>query len=247
MGTDYAEKERSFISGLKDDTGRDLTDWMRAIEEENLSNRNDIIDWLRQQGFPFARASWLERIHHNGGRLIYADGEVGPSKLHAANQVAQTQKPQVFPFAGRPPARAAEARATADAATPPPILAAAAKGSAPSADSDVATLLAAAKGLRPLAEVLISEIRRTVRDTEITAAPPLILLSAPRRYAALLTSAKELKLFADFGSGAPRAKRAEATKTFTPPYAQAILLNDVRQIDADLMALIASAHQRAAG
>ena len=101
--------------------------------------------------------------------------------------------------------------------------------------------------MRPLAEVLISEIRRTVRDTEITAAPPLILLSAPRRYAALLTSAKELKLFADFGSGAPRAKRAEATKTFTPPYAQAILLNDVRQIDADLMALIASAHQRAAG
>lgn len=74
MSTDWREKEREFLSGLKPDTGRDLGEWMRVIAAQNLPHRNDIIDWLRQQGFTFARASWLERIHHNAGRPIYLDG-----------------------------------------------------------------------------------------------------------------------------------------------------------------------------
>ena len=45
---------------------------MAAIAESGRTERNDIIDWLRHQGFQFSWASWLERIHHNGGRLIYA-------------------------------------------------------------------------------------------------------------------------------------------------------------------------------
>ena len=73
MSTDYAEKERDFIASLNEDTGRDLDGWMAAISESGFSERNAIIDWLRHQGSQFARASWLERIHHNGGRLIYAD------------------------------------------------------------------------------------------------------------------------------------------------------------------------------
>ena len=73
MATDYGEKERAFIDGLKENSGRDLDEWMAAITEQNLPHRNDIIDWLRQQGFMFSKASWLERIHHNGGRPIYAD------------------------------------------------------------------------------------------------------------------------------------------------------------------------------
>ena len=36
-----------------------------------LSDKNEIIDWLREQSLPFARASWLERIHRNGGKPIY--------------------------------------------------------------------------------------------------------------------------------------------------------------------------------
>ena len=48
---------------------------MTAIAGSRSDNRNDIIDWLRQQGFTFAHASWLERIHHNGGRLIYEGGD----------------------------------------------------------------------------------------------------------------------------------------------------------------------------
>ena len=80
MSTDWREKEREFLTGLKADTGRDLEEWMRAIAAQNLPHRNDIIDWLRQQGFPFARASWLERVHHNAGRPIYCD----PADLHVA-------------------------------------------------------------------------------------------------------------------------------------------------------------------
>lgn len=73
MSTDWREKEREFLNGLKADTGRDLAEWMCVIAAQNLPHRNHIIDWLRQQGFMFARASWLERVHHNGGRPIYCD------------------------------------------------------------------------------------------------------------------------------------------------------------------------------
>lgn len=73
MSTDYEDKEREFLEYLKADTGRDLAEWMHAITKANLAHRNEIIDWLRQQGFIFSWASWLERIHHNGGRPIYLD------------------------------------------------------------------------------------------------------------------------------------------------------------------------------
>ena len=73
MATDFGEKERAFIDGLKENTGRDLGEWMQAIAAPSLPQRNDIIDWLRHKGFMFSKASWLERIHHNGGKPIYAD------------------------------------------------------------------------------------------------------------------------------------------------------------------------------
>lgn len=73
MSTDWREKEREFLTSLKADSGRDLGEWMRVISAQNLRHRNDIIDWLRQNGFTFARASWLERIHHNAGRPVYLD------------------------------------------------------------------------------------------------------------------------------------------------------------------------------
>lgn len=84
MSTDWREKERQFLTSLKADTGRDLGEWMRVIAAQNLPHRNDIIDWLRQQGFAFARASWLERIHHNQGRPIYLDAaELAPAASQA--------------------------------------------------------------------------------------------------------------------------------------------------------------------
>ncbi len=72
--------EGNFVASLKEDTGRDLDGWMIAIRHSGHSDRNEIIDWLRHQGFQFSWASWLERIHHNGGRLVYGDdvGNVPP-------------------------------------------------------------------------------------------------------------------------------------------------------------------------
>jgi predicted transport protein len=65
-------EEREFLAGLKARTGRDLAEWMAAIAAQGFQDKNEIIDWLRIEGLPFARASWLERIHRNGGKPIHA-------------------------------------------------------------------------------------------------------------------------------------------------------------------------------
>src|SRR5262245_7947963 len=69
---DERQEEREFLEGLKARTGHDLADWMARIAANGFSDKNEIIDWLRAEGLPFARASWLERIHRNGGVPIYA-------------------------------------------------------------------------------------------------------------------------------------------------------------------------------
>jgi hypothetical protein len=71
MAGDEREEEREFLAELKARSGRDLAEWMAAITAQGFADKNETIDWLRAQGFPFARASWLERIHNNGGRPIY--------------------------------------------------------------------------------------------------------------------------------------------------------------------------------
>ncbi len=242
MATDYAEKERAFIAGLGEDTGRDLSGWMQAIRGAKLENRNDIIDWLREQGFPFARASWLERIHHNGGRLIYADDEAAAPQTNAGSKVGATaETAPVFPFAGKPPERPSPAKDAQETA------AAIVLTRPPEADAaGVADVLAAAKGLRPLAEVVIGAVKRSVTAAELQPAPPLLSFAAPKPFAALLPGAKDLRLYGDFGAS-PRVKRAEQNKTFSPPYAQVIVLNDVRQVDDDFAKLIAAAHVRTNG
>jgi hypothetical protein len=67
MTADERDEERRFLAELKARSGRDLPEWMAAISAQGFADKNDTIDWLRAQGFPFARASWLERIHTNGG------------------------------------------------------------------------------------------------------------------------------------------------------------------------------------
>ena len=71
MPRDEEEEEREFLADLEARTGRNLAEWMAAIAAQNFADKNEAIDWLRGQGIPFARASWLERIHSNGGRPIY--------------------------------------------------------------------------------------------------------------------------------------------------------------------------------
>jgi hypothetical protein len=89
MPGDEVEEEREFLAELKARSGRGLDEWMAAIAAQGFADKNETIDWLRTQGFPFARASWLERIHKNGGRPIYGE----PPPRAAASEVPQSATP----------------------------------------------------------------------------------------------------------------------------------------------------------
>ena len=105
MSNDEREEERDFLEGLKARTGRDLGQWMAAIAAAGFSDKNEIIDWLRAEGLPFARASWLERIHRNGGKPIYA------TALPAASAAEGTARGDTQPAAPVPrPEPALQAR-----------------------------------------------------------------------------------------------------------------------------------------
>ena len=225
MSTDYAEMERDFIASLKEDTGRDLAGWMLAIGECGHSDRNAIIDWLRHQGFQFSWASWLERIHHNGGRLIYAD-EVGQ-----APPIARAKPPDVTAHATRSFQNIARP-------SPPPRVT---SPTAP-ASRGVEHLLADAKGLRPLADLVLREIARTVPDVEFTANGSFIAMGAPQTFAALVPSSKALRLYANFGAaGVHRAKAADAVNRSATTFSEMLVLDDARSVDEDFLRLIRAA------
>jgi hypothetical protein len=222
MSTDYAEKEREFIGGLSEDTGRDLAQWMAAISASGHSERNAIIDWLRHQGFQFAKASWLERIHHNGGRLIYGGG------------VERR----------REPAQASAAAANVPNDAPPkrgPVSAPRPSASSP-LDDDIKRLLAEAKGLRPLAEHVLRETARAIPEVEFGATSQFVMMSAPFPFAALLPGPKKLRLYANFGAaGGGRIKAAETVNKSAPPFAQMLLLDDARSIDEEFVRMMRAA------
>ncbi len=252
MGTDYAEKEREFIDSLAADTGRSLDLWMQAITAAGHAQRNDIIDWLRQQGFAFPKASWLERIHHNGGRLIYADdGTGGP--LHTRRLRAAARTAEISPAESM--LQIADT-ATANAPASPPGKSAANSVSdnasrddvlPGSRDSDIALFLGAAKGLKPLAEFVLREIETAVPGPSFTVTTPYLTIAAPAAFAALYPAPKELRLYADFGAASGvRVRKAEAsTARGTPPFPEVLTLSDARQIDGVFRDLVASAYTRA--
>lgn len=222
MSTDYAEMERDFVASLKEDTGRDLGAWMVAIRDCGHKDRNAIIDWLRHQGFQFSWASWLERIHHNGGRLIYADdiGNVPPStRLRPPD--ATTRDPRPFQNAPRP-------------SQPSPV-----PKPAAAPHSDIERLLADAKGLRPLADLVLREIGRAVPGAAFDAKGSFIAIGAPQPFAALLPSPKALRLYANFGpAGIHRAKPADAVNKSASAFSDVLVLDDARSIDEDFLRLI---------
>ena len=252
MATDYAEKERAFIAALSDDTGTDLAGWIARIGGSAHTERNDIIDWLRQQGFSFAKASWIERIHHNGGRLIYADehnSDVAPAPARTASANANAGRVRATPRRGSTSDEVSNG--TAGAPDERNVVAAAAlalppvSGTLNGRGEGVAGVLASAKGLKPLAEVLLAEIGRG-GPVETLADPPMLKFSGPRPFAALWPGPKELRFYGDFGTGGGgRIKRAEQTLRLGPPFPQVIVLNDVRQIDQDLRDFISAARERA--
>jgi len=101
MARDEAEEERAFLAELEARTGRTLEAWMKAIAAQGFADKNETIDWLRAQGFPFARASWLERIHSNGGRPIYGGGAHRPHDEERPRPAAKRPAASVPPPGSR--------------------------------------------------------------------------------------------------------------------------------------------------
>lgn len=264
MARDLREQEKEFVAGLSGSTGRDLDGWMQAVAASGHVARNDIIDWLRQQGFAFSNASWLERIHHNGGRLIYGDDDGRTAPLQSAPPFAETLAPSVRQPArtadGEPPpvlatAAATARRAKADVpaeneaavidAKPAMAQPAAALAFAAEDTGDLTALLMAAKGLRPLAELVLREIEALVPGTARQAVAPYIQLNAPMTFAALHPAAKELRLYGNFGPHTrDRARKVEAGRG-PAPFPDVLILNDARLVDERFRELVTFAYTRA--
>jgi hypothetical protein len=214
MSTDFNQKEREFVAQLRAHSGRDLSEWMAAITASGFAHRNDIIDWLRQSGLSFAHASWLERIHHNAGRLIY-DATNEPALKRKAKPAATTPAP----FSSQPAAPSTLASQRPDA--------------------DLDQLLAAAKAYRPLAQVLLRDILAAVPGADATPAGDHILISHAHAFAAIAPSPKDVRLYLALGTKPfdDQWQRARITSAQSEKFAgltHMLILTDARQLTPDL-------------
>ena len=150
---------------------------MAAIAAQGFADKNETIDWLRREGLPFARASWLERIHSNGGRPIY---EHAPPRKpdEARDRRAAPAKP----------ARKAEAKVDASRSR---------LGTDEAALYD--KLLAAGKGYRPLYLMLEAEMRKALPGLVILPKTSYLSVGAPKEFAAVTLHATEVRLGLDLG------------------------------------------------
>ena len=248
MSTDYGEKERAFIDGLKESTGRDLAGWMAALAAQNLTERNDIILWLRRQGFMFAKASWLERIHHNAGKPIYADsaGRAPRREPRSSRPVRAPVAPTVPSVAPAPaPPATSEIESTpVPAETPPSAPAPPVTKPAP-ATSELEPLLAKAKAYRPLAQHVIAQIRGVRPNAHILPRESFLAIADPGEFARLGIGPKELRLHLVLGAhgfdevvqkGAPGGGLGKGDAL-----THMIVLTDARQVDKRLLELVAAA------
>jgi len=250
MAADERHEEQQFLAELKARSGRDLAEWMAAIAAQSFTDKNETIDWLRGQGFAFARASWLERIHSNGGRPIY-QGQ--PERTARAREKPAPRRRAEVPTV--PVAAAAEAAkvtvpATAEAPTVP-VPAAAEPPTVPiaaTAADRLATLIAGAKGYRPLYLLLESEVRAHVPGMIPTPATTHISFGAPAEFAAVALNAAELRLGLALGDRAfdQRVQRARL-KGAKAQITHMVVLTDARQVNADLLSLVRAANVRVNG
>jgi hypothetical protein len=210
------EEEQDFLADLKARSGRDLAEWMAAITAQGFSDKNEAIDWLRSQGFPFARASWLERIHSNGGRPIYAQD---PEK--------RASPPPPEPPKAKPRSAALEARQA----------------------GQLETLLAAAKGYRPLYLLLEAAVLRTLPAATITPKAGYVAIGAPGEFAAVTLHATELRLGLAVGAEHPSDPQLQKARMKGPGAAitHMLVLTDARQVNDDLTALLRLACERVNG
>lgn len=222
MAREEREQEQEFLADLEARTGRNLADWMTLIGSQGFADKNETIDWLRAQGIPFARASWLERIHSNGGKPIYA-GE--PLPAEPARTAPASPRPQ-------PPAKPA----------PTP------RAPTERDKADLESLLSAAKGYRPLYQMLEAEIRNAVAGVAVAPKANYISLGAPHEFAAVTLHATELRLGLDLGDRAfdlplQKARMRGPAGTIS----HMLVLTDARQINAELANLLKAANARVNG
>lgn len=240
MARDFAEMEREFLGGLKSETGKDLGEWMAAISAAGTPDRNATIDWLKAHGFAFNRASWLERIHSNGGRPVYLDridARSDAEPVAVPPPLAATPTPPRVPRPAAMPPR--QPASPLRAATPDP-------GAADQASLDV--ILAAAKGYRPLCMLLLDQMRSLVGTVEVVPVEGYLSIRAPAEFAVLTVSASELRLglaLADrcFDALAQKARLKGPGSQMT----HMVVLNDARQVGNALAELILEAKKRING
>ena len=222
---DERQEECEFLQGLKARTGRDLAEWMAAIAAQGFSDKNEIIDWLRTEGLPFARASWLERIHRNGGKPIHADASSAAAAGHARVDERPKETRQPRPRAAQPVAQ-------------PPAGAAAA----------IEELVAAAKGYRPLFLLLESELRKAIPGLAITPRSGLAAIGAPAEFAAVSFHATELRLGLALGQRPFDGRLQKAKlKGAGPAITHMVVLTDARQVNEDLLALARATNRQVNG
>jgi hypothetical protein len=216
MARDEREEEQEFLADLQARTGRSLADWMAAIEAQGFTDKNQTIDWLRREGFPFARASWLERIHSNGGRPIY--------------EHAMPRKVEVDPPAAPvKPVRKVEAQkplSTDEAAL-------------------YEKLLAAGKGYRPLYLMLEAEMRKAFAGLVVLPKTSYLSFGAPKEFAAVTLHSAEVRLGLDLGDRPfdPHLQKSKL-KGAGSAITHMVVLTDARQVDGALLALLAAANTR---
>lgn len=232
MTRNFVELERELIADLERRTGKDLAQWMAAIDAADLAGKNAVIDWLRPQGFTFANASWLERIHNNGGRPIYLDQAGPPPRLPAHDRPKPLPKP-TMPAAR--PMPAATSTASRPLAMP-----------SPSPAEPIRELLARAKAFRPLAEHVLREIERALPGLTASIDGELVLLARPRVLGALMATPREVRLALDLGERPFDASVVKARLPGSPPQLGHMqVLTDARQVAPSLIELVRFSDSRA--
>jgi len=240
MANDEREEERQFLEGLKARTGRDLAGWMAAIADQGFSDKNEIIDWLRAEGLPFARASWLERIHRNGGKPIYADASSPPAPV-AAVEPPRTEDRPAEPRS-QPQPRPAAAPPKIKQTAPKPVELPA------NAAAELEKLVASAKGYRPLYHMLEAQIRQAVPGVVVAPQGRYVSFGAPNELAAVTLHATEIRLGLSLGDH-PFDGLVQQAKLRGPGAAitHMVVLTDARQVNDAVLALVRAANQRVNG
>ncbi len=263
MNRDLAEKEREFLDSLEADTGRTLAQWMAVLDDMGFPHRNDAIDWLRQQGFLFSWASWLERIHNNGGRPIYCDAGANGGPASSAPPKQATAPTGRSPVGNAAPQVAGSPRQIGEVLDrPPPVQdlarkplrempagVSAAPASAAGLAPEVKAAVAAARALAPLTGFILRRVGETVPGAQFRPVRKGIRIEcAGAPFALIAFGARNLKVaFA----GPPGRFDPPAAKASLPPSTPApaglthmIVLDDARQVNEAFTALIADAAAR---